>query len=223
MIRQIFIGLVSEGKTDNRFLQSIVKRTFDEIGFECNGEVETIIIPIKIDEPGLSFIEKIKKASIEGFYSYGIMILCIHADADSDTDENTLQYKILPAENELVNSKERELCRIITSIVPVQMIEAWMLADRELLKKEIGTNFNDNELGINRYPEQIADPKSVISEAIRIARQDLTKRRRHDLTISDLYLPIGQKVTIDKLDVLPSFQKFKESIRSTYRRLNYLK
>ena len=102
------------------------------------------------------------------------------------------------------------------------MLEAWTLADKELLKKEIGTTKSDNDLGINRYPEGIGDPKQTIKEAIRIAREDLTKRRRKDLTINELYLPIGQKIEIEKLDILPSFIKFKDSIRASFRTLNYL-
>ena len=38
-------------------------------------------------------------------------------------------------------------------IVPIQMTESWMLAEKELLKKEIGTDKTDIELGIHRDPE----------------------------------------------------------------------
>lgn len=222
MTRQIFIGLMSEGKTDNRFLFSIVKRTFNEIGFECSGELEILVVPLRSNDAGEKFIDKVFNASKEGYNKFGIMILCVHTDADSESDETVLRYKIEPTKQHLITSNEPELCRIVVSIIPVQMIEAWMLADRDLFKKEIGSNMSDNALQINHHPERFSNPKGVISDAIRIARQSLTKRRRQDLTISDLYQPIGQKISIEKLDVLPSFQKFKSSIREAYRSLNFL-
>lgn len=222
MSKQIFVGLMTEGNTDNRFLESIVTRTFDEIGFECNGEVETEVKLISINKSGKNFVEQVIAASRKGVEDYGIMILCVHSDADNDNDIFTFQDKIIPAQNELNLKDENSYCKIVAAIVPVQMIEAWMLADKELLKQEIGTNKTDNELEINREPESIADPKRLIENAIRIDRQELTKRRRKDLTIEELYLPIGQKININKLNTLASFLKFKDAIRAAYRKLNYM-
>ena len=49
-----------------------------------------------------------------------------------------------------------------------------------------------------------------------------TKRHRKDLTLDDIYLPIGSKIEIKKLDTLPSYLKFKDAIRAAYRILGYL-
>jgi len=222
MIKQVFIGLMTEGTTDNRFLESVVKRTFEEIGFECNGDIEIDVRFISIEKTGIGFVEQVLTSSKKGVEQFGIMILCVHSDADNVNVLNTFQNKIIPAKHELNQRKGNEYCKILTPIVPVQMIESWMLADKELLKREIGTNKTDNELNINRPPEEIANPKILIEEAIRISREDLTKKRRKDLTIGELYLPIGQKISIEKLNTLPSFLKFKDSIREAYRDLNYL-
>ena len=111
---------------------------------------------------------------------------------------------------------------MLIALVPVQEIEAWMLADKELLKKEIGTEKTDIELTIHRSPEKIANPKEVIEEAIRVAREGMVKRRRAQLTLADIYSPIGQKIGIEKLDNLNSYQDFKENIRSAFRRLKLL-
>jgi len=97
-----------------------------------------------------------------------------------------------------------------------------MLADKELLKTEIGTSQSDAELGINRSPEAYPDPKQAIESAIRIARQSLTKRRRHDLSISELYLPVGQKIPLGTLYRLHSYQKFKKAIINAFKNFNYL-
>ena len=81
---------------------------------------------------------------------------------------------------------------------------------------------NDRDLGIDRSPEADANPKQTIEDTIRIARRDLTKRRRRDLTIAELYAPIGQKVSLNMLEGLPSYQKFKEALRGAFKKLNYL-
>ncbi|MCO6491039.1 MAG: hypothetical protein J5I98_21660 [Phaeodactylibacter sp.] len=36
----VTIGFVTEGTTDVRFLENIIKRAFEEIAFDCSGEIE---------------------------------------------------------------------------------------------------------------------------------------------------------------------------------------
>ena len=221
MTIQLFIGIYTEGTTDERFLESIVHRSFIELAVdECKPDLDIEVMTIAIKRNGLNFTEQVLEASKSGIENYGISILCVHKDAD-DRDSHRAFTEINGAFSELQKLGD-EYCKLITPIVPVQMIEAWMLADKTLLKREIGTNKTDNELGINRNPEWIADPKNVISDAIRIARATLPKRRRRDLDISELYLPIGQKVELIELKKLPSFQEFYNSIRETYRRLHFM-
>jgi len=150
------------------------------------------------------------------------MVLCIHTDADEPTDSNAFSYKINPAFTAINNIIDGRLCKNLVAIVPVHMTEAWMLADSELLKAEIGTNKSDNELGLIRSPEEYNNPKEIIEIAIRLARHGLPKRRRGDFGISRIYSPIGQKVKLNKLEGLPSYRKFKAAIRAAYRRMNYL-
>lgn len=220
MPKQIIIGLITEGSTDVRFLNSIVRRTFEKIAFECTQDIEIYIQPFKVNKVGLSFIELVEKASREGVSSIGIMVLAVHTDADRDTYEQRLNNKIIPAQMSLDRQND-EYCKILTPVIPVKMIESWMLADKELLKKEMGTTKSDNELGIKRDPESIADPKNVIEEAIRIATENLS-RRRQKLSISDLYAIIGDTISLDELSKLDSYRKFQDAVRKTYRELNYM-
>ena len=97
-----------------------------------------------------------------------------------------------------------------------------MLADKELLKKEIGTKKSDKELDIYKKPESYSDPKTIIENAIRIALQERTKRHRKELTIADLYLSMGQSIPIDKLKSIPSYIRFQDNVRNAFRKLNYL-
>lgn len=221
-IKQVFIGFTTEGTTDVLFLQKIVERTFEEIAYECYGDVEPFVKYLKIDKTDLSFDDYILKASRQGVDEIGMMILCVHSDADDASNDNTVNYKIIPAQTRLANEPGGDICKVLVALIPVQMMESWMLADKELLKREIGTTKSDAELQIDRFPESISDPKSVIEGAIRIARQEITKRRRKKLTIDDIYLPVGQKISIEKLKALPSYLYFQEEVRKAYRKLNLM-
>ena len=223
MAVELRIGLLAEGTTDHRFLQSIIKRTFEEIRFECRKEIDIYEVDIVKSEKGTSFFEKVKEAA-EECWRIGINVLCVHTDADDSNSSTAYEERINPALEALRGYCEKYsgVCKIWVAIVPVQEVEAWMLADKELLKRQLGTTLSDNELGIQKKPESFTDPKSIIEEAITIAQQGKTKRKRHMLSISELYLPIGQGVDIEKLDALPSYQDFKENIRKAFREMNLL-
>lgn len=220
MGKQIVIGLITEGPTDIRFLESIVRRTFEHIAFECTQDVDIFVHTLKISKIGLPFVDYIKKAANDGIVSLGIMTLAVHTDSDRDTYEERMNNKIVPAQN-VLNELNDNYCKLLTPVIPVRMIEAWMLADKGLLKKEIGTDKSDDELGINRLPETIADPKFVIENAIRIATEHLPKRRQK-LSISDLYAIIGDTIGIAKLERLDSYRRLQDAVRNTYRALNYM-
>jgi len=216
---KISIAYATEGTTDKCFLESVIKRTFEEVALECIQELE-IVDPIHISKFAGSIEEKALHYARQAIDN-GATILCFHVDADDRTDAKAFNERINPAFDAIRRAKI-EVCINLVAIVPVQMTEAWMLADKELLKHQLYTKKNDEELGINKNPEDFSDPKNIIESAIRIAREHLTKRRRRKLTISELYQPIGQTIKLNKLDTLPSYQKFKESVRDVFKQLNYL-
>jgi hypothetical protein len=219
---QLFVGLFTEGSTDIRFLESIVKRTIEEEAYHCSTDIEIILQPLKIDKKGLSFVEQVLQASKQGLDEFSMTMLCVQADADKRSLKPTYENKIIPAQNTLSSQPEKEYCKILVALVPIQEMEAWMLADTSLLKSEINTNLSDNTLKINKLPEKVANPKEVIEEAIRIAQSDKVKRKRHSIEISDLYALVGENISLEKLDALPSYQDFKDNIRKAFRELNLL-
>lgn len=220
---QIFVGLVTEGSTDNLFLETIVRKTFTHIALdECSTDIEIFVTLINQKKKNLNFIEHVLESSKEGYEAYGISFLCVHADADSNTNNIAYNNKIKPLLDRIKEQDDTQYCKTIIPIIPIQETESWMLADKELLKKFIGTDKNDNDLKINKNPEQIKNPKEVIEEAIRIARSDLTKRRRRKLSIAELYLPIGQSIEIDKLKKLNSYIDFQKNVRKAYKEVNLL-
>lgn len=216
----ITIGLATEGPTDIRFLHNIVLRTFEEVAFECQGEIE-VFEPIILGKTSGTFIEAVIEIA-KSAKRQGIMALCIHSDADASDDRVIRTTKFKPAKEALALTGEDQACNNLVAIIPVRMTEAWMLADQEVLLEELGTDKSINELGLDRPSEQIVDPKDSITQAIRIAFEHLPRRRRPDLKIGDLYLPLGQKIRLSELERLNSFRAFKEEVRESFKKLNYL-
>jgi len=219
----LFVGLFAEGTTDLRFLEPIVEKTLNNIALnESNQTIDILIYPILIEKSGEPFINQILLASSKGMNDFAMNILCIHADADDEKSQNTYANRINPS-LELLNQKDAtDYCKDTIAIVPIQETESWMLADKRLLKEQIGTNKTDNELGISRNPESISKPKEVIEEAIRLSTSNTHRRRGSKLSISDLYSVIGNSINLQELERLQSYQDFKENARNVFRKMNLI-
>lgn len=213
------IGLHCEGTTDERFLLSVIKRTFDAVALECVSQLE-VYEPQRVASAGGNFVEAVKQAATEA-HRQGLMVLCVHADADAPDDRTAFDFKLTPALFAVAAAPPGAPPRALpVAVVPVRTTEAWMLADAGLLRDEIGSL--PAQADLPAHPEKVANPKEVIEEAIRLALADRPRRHRDQLQIGDLYQPLGQKIPLHKLELLPSYRKFKEAVRSVYRELNYL-
>lgn len=214
------IGYLTEGSTDKRFLGGVIKRTFDEVAFTCENDIE-VFDPLHLKyDFAESYVETTLNVARRAF-EMGLHVLCVHVDADDNSDKEVVKHKISPLINRL-RQEPNNICQNLVSIIPVRMSEAWMLADIDLLREEMGTNKTPKELELIHNPENYNDPKITIENALRIAQENLPKRR-HRLGINELYQPIGQLIDIEKLNALPSYRKFKESVVSSFISLNYLR
>lgn len=223
MRKQLFIGLAVEGNTDMRFLQSVVRRSFEHVVFEeCDQEVDIDIFPLKVNKIGKSFPEFVAEAAKQGLKIYGVLTIAIHTDSDRDTLDERMADKFYPVFDYLKALPDAECCKVITPVIPMRMLEAWMMADPNLLIDEIGTDLTVAQLGLNRAPESVADPKSLINRAIALAQEDMPKKRRN-LRIGDLYEIIGDMIDLRSLERLSSYSAFKEAIRTSLRAIGYLK
>ncbi len=221
MIRQVVIGFVTEGTTDTRFLGNIIQRSFEDAAFECKGQIEILPVQHIQKETGLEFADTIRACARKA-WEIGVMILCVHTDADGKDDSTVFKYKFNPLFEQVKSWSHKKYCQNLVVVVPVQMTEAWMLADTQLLRDEIGTDKSQVELGIHKKPEEYADPKEVIKNAIIISRHKETRRRRRDLKIDELYSSIGQKLNLTALTTLKSYRKFRDSIIDAYQTLGYM-
>lgn len=205
----ITIGYIVEGTTDIRFLSNIIRRTFENIALDCEREID-IYEPKAIFVKEDNFNDTILKAS-QIADKEGLLVLCVHCDSDAKNISEVQKNKIIPA-FECVEQADDNRCKRLIPILPVQMTEAWMLADKNLFKEEISSQLSNHDLMIEKSPEQYADPKLTIENAIRIA-QNSTARRRRKLDIAELYSPLGQKIDIKALRKLPSYEMFYKEVQ----------
>ena len=217
MVHKILIGFLAEGTTDHRFLGSVIRRTFENIALEFIDPIEILdVAPIHSFVKGFS--EQVADVAQKALNVYGVSVLCVHTDADHHSEEVARENKFKPALKKLESCLD--VCKIIVPVIPVHMMEAWVLADSELFKTQIGSDKSDLELGLHRNPESVSDPKMLIDEAIRIAREGLPKRRRAELKRNDLYQPIGSAISLVKLEALSSYRAFCYEVRIAYKSLD---
>lgn len=222
-MKQLFIGLIAEGTTDIRFLKSVISKSIQEIAMFCDNQVE-IFDPKEIKAEGDDFVNKMLTASKRAWQDYGITILCIHTDSDNRSADNAKQYKFTPFLNALKDMPEEEYCKHIVPTIPIQMIESWMLADKDLLKQLINAKeISETDLGIDKQPESYADPKSVIEDAIRKAMSNQPKKKRNQIGIADLYELLGNRLSLDKLRTIPSFTQFENNVINVFKELKLMR
>ena len=217
------ICLYTEGTTDIRFLENIVQQTYERAAIQAYGEIDIELHVITIDKTGLNFTQQVLKAAQKAKQEYGDTIICVHSDADRSSIDNTLNTKFVPAQRCLLEQEKDSCSRILVNLIPVHMTEAWILADKQLLKRQIGTTLSDTELNLNKDPESISNPKQAIENAIRIARQNIVKRRRRNLGIGELYAPLGQLINIDQLMDLKSYRQFWDNVINSLKQLNLMR
>lgn len=213
---------MAEGSTDYPFLKPIIEKSLSEIAYnEIEKEIEILVFDIDYGKEG-GFSNFVLSASKTGINKYGIMCLVIHSDADALTPEFAYNERINPAIRYLHAQKDEILCKEIVPLVPVYETESWMLANKELLKKFIGTNKTDSQLGIDGHPETMSRPKEKIEEAIRIGREDLPKKIRKNVTIEELYSILGESISVNDLLSFKSYKDFQGNIKSSLTRMNLL-
>jgi len=215
MSELLTIALNAEGPTDYRFLKPIIERTIKDIILNSDMDIELYPIHVITKKYMKTYIEEILTVAKEAHDS-GIKCLILHCDADSGSSKTTVTCKIKPAIDAVNNELEPNiLCNKIIPLIPIAMTEAWMLADIVLFKNEINADKIDNKtLNLTKKSENYSDPKDIIVKAIEIAQKNCTKRHRN-LSISELYTPLGQKIPLDKLKLLTSYKNFYNELKST--------
>lgn len=200
------VGLYAEGRTDYEFLIPLLERLLQEICTRiCPGGHE-IPTPIGVDadEPTSRRSERIGAAVLE--YVGTCQLFVIHADADGEPararDERVMPG-IVEARRRLIEVQARGRDETyFVACVPVQMIEAWMLADEGPFRKFLG---RDVSARLPKDPEGLGDPKRALDALV----AEHTRRRPYGL-----YEAFGNTVGLAALRRLPAFRAFEGELEA---------
>ena len=126
-MNMLVMGLYVEGPTDDRFLPVIIQRTAEQILLQHDRAEIVVLEPIIMKKhPEIAHRdESILRTARD---AYGFHALIVHAYADGSTRDEAIRNRFEPG-NRLIQACTEHICKNILPIIPVRMVEAWMLAD----------------------------------------------------------------------------------------------
>lgn len=228
MTIQLMVALFVEGGVSDRvFLETVVRRTAQElISHRGVGDVE---IPLSFDVVGRAEYKKFETEPLQflemsrDYKNYDILVF--HKDADSPSRDNAYQRNFEPARNAVLARREEgeKLCDNVLAVIPVQTVEAWVLADKDKLYEILNTQVDKNELGLPPTPAQVesdATPKRTLQEVLRKASEKKTRNRR--VAVKDIFPEFGKEVRLEELDKVPAYQQFKDDLTTALIKANII-
>ncbi len=215
-------ALFAEGRSDERFLPRIIQRTAADLLSQHSQRVIDVLEPtlLRPDESGSrsdSILSVARKAA-------GYHILFVHADADAPTRNRAYAERIEPGFREIASVREQErVCSDLVPVIPIQAVEAWLLADGEALREVIGSDLSLHDLGIPQAVtsiEGLANPKHTLHEVVGRAMSNRPRRRRN-LNLGELYEPLANQVSLSRLAQLTAFGQFTDDLTKTLASLGF--
>ena len=221
-MRQIVLALYTEGRTDDRFLPFLIQKTTRNI--LAQNEQKAVLLSVELIHVlkencsrEVCILEAAQPAAI-----YDALI--VHSDADNRTYRQTKEL-LFDTGLKLVHSSSNYVCKNLLPIIPIKTVESWMLADFEVLQKVLRTDLKAQDLGLPeraRQVEMVARPKQVLEQAM-IKAQAQRSRRHQQVDIGTLYEPMGEKISLERLNQVPSYKQFVADLTETLKLLNLLK
>lgn len=192
----ITLTLLADGSSDRCLINPINWILNQHSGLKYSTEFAEYTAPIK---NGL--LARAQKA-IE---YYPCDILIVHRDAEGETYENRLKE---------IETNLSTLNKKFIPIIPIRMLEAWLLFDENAIRKAANKPAGNNALNIPRINriENNADPKTLLFDSLKIASEqtgrklakfDVNKARVRVSELIDDYTPLLS---------LESFGKFKSQL-----------
>jgi Domain of unknown function (DUF4276) len=211
-VRYLQPALYAEGATDERFLGQLLWRLCDDLCLNLHQQVEVAPVEVlpeaKTVQAGEGRHDRILAAAQAASDLW--TVLFVHADADGDAIAARAN-RAAPAINFL---HQRFAKRSAVAVVPVRMTEAWMLQDGDALRDVLGCTLSDQHWGLPGSDvgiESIRDPKQMLEHVFLSTQPSGPARRRG---IGGLYAPLGERVRLDRLRLLPSFRETDQELRA---------
>lgn len=219
-MRQLVLALYVEGPTDERFLPPIVRRTAEDL---LAGRGVDILDPVVIDDeihalPTL--VEQMVEAAREakGFY-----LLIVHQDADAPTRDLALEERIEPGVRAIAQHDDDCQQRIVP-LIPVRMVESWMLVDVEAFCTVIPGCSDPERLDFPHSPHQIEsilDPKLYLRQSVERGLAHRPRHQRERFSFPRVQSRLGESIRLAALQRVPSYQAFREEFSIALAELHF--
>ena len=144
---------------------------------------------------------------------YPCELLCVHRDAEAE--DISFRRAEIQSAFDLARGKMTNPPRAVC-VIPVRMMEAWLLFDESLIRQAAGNPNGNMDLDLPRLQniEQLADPKRRLHEVLRTA-SGLAGRRLKSLNVTSAVHRIAQlSLGFERLRDLPAFRQLEEDMRS---------
>ncbi|ROT32503.1 DUF4276 family protein [Micromonospora sp. HM5-17] len=206
-MRYLTSALISEGVTDDQFLPRLLGRALTELCCtEFDDPVEVADVQPLRDRKGPSGLPDVIRLVERNQASFSIIFF--HHDQGTSIERVEDEW-LRPLRRAWGERPER-----LVTVVPVRETEAWLLADGEGLRRALGVRWTDTAMGLPSHPkdvERIEDPKQVLNQVLaRVSR-----------SIGDHYGQLGELVSLDRLRLVPAYQKWWADTRKALTDLGY--
>lgn len=142
----LVLALYAEGPTDVRFLPILIRRTVERLlarqGRMDVDVLDVIVMSQDIQRRCTTQVERLVEAARMAAGYHGLIV---HADADGPTRNRALDERLAPG-FAAIRSVREKVCMSVVPLIPIHMVEAWMLADAEALRRIIGANVDARHL-----------------------------------------------------------------------------
>lgn len=216
----LVLALYAEGHADEGFLPVIIQRTAEQILAQRGRTVVDVLEPINLNHTiDRQFPTRVERMLEAARRASGYHALIVHADADYPTPERALLERFSPGQTKVRQARQAQesVCEHLVPIIPVQMTEAWMLADPDALREVIGVNLTTDAIGAPMHPHQVEsdpDPKQTLNAVIEKALAQRARRRRR-IALRSIYEPLARQISLARLIGVPAYQQFVADLTQT--------
>lgn len=200
--------LITDGSSDNTLLE-IIQWSINDLypKLAIDGKFcDFRCLPNRVELGNV--LQRIK---IANFY-YPFDVCFYHRDAENTNVKDIL----ITRENEIINALPENLRNKVVCIIPVKMMETWLLTNETAIKAAAGNRNYKEVLNIPSVSklENIQDPKDLLHSLLREASGNTGRRLKQFNVHQAVHLVAENTDDFSPLRKLEAFKKFEENLKN---------
>lgn len=203
-MKELKYTLIADGSSDKTLLR-IIKWSLDNLYPTLPNEGSFADFRFLPDPPkGLD--DKVKKAKL--WYPFDIVF--IHRDAET-TNPKVIDQRY----KEIFNELDEELYHKTVCVIPIKMMETWLMIDPVAIKKAAGNRNNEAEIELPSLKnlEKENQPKVTLHELLRVASGLKSRNLKKFNTDRAVHLVAENIEDFSVLRNLIAFQAFEKNLK----------